>query len=328
VIEHEYNPLFDLLGQLLAMAMHDGIFLMKPNDVEEFYMMEIPRHRSGMQLRIERDKLDILIFREAGRSAKGHRTSDNKPLKSRTWSRQIKRLGMKAGLEQNLTQKVFRRGLINAVNSTMPPSSFGCLFLFAYSLTHHEPPDKAPSSVRDQIADHESNAVKYYINEIVEFDTAAAFLGRSSNEAIQREARLVTLMADRTAPTGITDEQSHWLHNHALIRRRRERCRKLTAKIRQMGYFPLKAAEGTAIYEEKLEADKDLNSERTRLRDKLKKKNRQRHFRDVDVAILINSSGILPLPISRSKVGLWSHLYAIFLSEWNLSASYASRRRC
>jgi hypothetical protein len=60
---------------------------------------------------------------------------------------------------------------------------------------------------------------------------------------------------------------------------------KLAAKIKEMGYFPLKAAEGRPIYKEKLQADKDLNSEQTHLQDKLKKKNRQRHFHDVDIAI-------------------------------------------
>ncbi|KAF5854957.1 hypothetical protein ETB97_010486 [Aspergillus alliaceus] len=47
--------------------------------------------------------------------------------------------------------------------------------------------DKAPASVRDQVADHESNAVKYYLNKVVDFDTAAAFHQQPSNEAVQRE---------------------------------------------------------------------------------------------------------------------------------------------
>jgi hypothetical protein len=289
VIEHEANPLFDLLAQLLAMAMHDDIFLIKANDVEQFYIMEIPSHRSGIELKIVRDKLDLPIFREPERSDKGYQTSKNEPMKSRTWGRNIQRLGMKEGLEQNLTQKVLRRGLINAVNSMTFPLGVPCFYkvgwrFYGWWLTHLSI-DKAPSSVRDQIADHESNAVKYYINEMVERDTAADFLDRPSNEAVQREARLMTLMADRTAPTGITDEQRLWLTNHPKIQAQRERCKMLTAKCQQMGYASWKMAKGTHIYAEKLEADKALNKARTRLREKLKIKNRQRHFRDADVRI-------------------------------------------
>ena len=78
----------------------------------------------------------------------------------------------------------------------------------------------------------------------------------------------MTLMADRTAPTGITDEQRLWLTNHPKVQARRERCKILTTKCRQMGYASWKMAEGTHIYAEKL-----------------KNKNRRRHFRDADVRI-------------------------------------------
>ena len=57
------------------------------------------------------------IFRKAERSAKGYRISDYKLFRARTWSRNVKRLGVKAKLEENLTQKVLRCGIINAINS-------------------------------------------------------------------------------------------------------------------------------------------------------------------------------------------------------------------
>lgn len=122
VIEHEYNPLFDLLEQLLAMAMHDRIFVADIDDIERIYHAEIPYHKRGMQLKIKRERLDVLIFRQPERSEKGHRTSDKRPLKSRMWSRNVKRLELKAGLKENLTQKVLRRGAINAINSMNPPA--------------------------------------------------------------------------------------------------------------------------------------------------------------------------------------------------------------
>jgi hypothetical protein len=109
------------------MAMHDNIFNIDifnadNKDIERIYRAEIPYYKRGMQLKIKRDKLNMPIFRESKRSAKGYRTLDDKLFKVRTWSRNVKRLEVKAGLEENLTQKVLRRGIINAINNTNPPA--------------------------------------------------------------------------------------------------------------------------------------------------------------------------------------------------------------
>ena len=109
------------------MAMHDDIFDTDIfdtdiKDIEPIYQADIPYYKRGMQLKIKKDKLDMPIFREPERSAKGYRISDYKSLKARTWNRNVKRLGVKAGLEENLTQKVLRRGTINAINSMNLPA--------------------------------------------------------------------------------------------------------------------------------------------------------------------------------------------------------------
>ncbi|ODM15441.1 hypothetical protein SI65_09044 [Aspergillus cristatus] len=237
VIEHEDNPIFDLLSQLLSLAIDDGIFLATIKDEADIYTVPIPSH------------------------CRGYRTSNSQPLKSRTWSRIIKRIGIRAGQAQNLTQKVLRRGAIDAINN------------------------RAPSSVRDQVADHESNAVKYYLNEVVDFDTAAAFHKRPSNEIMQKELRSATLLADSTAPIGLTDAQSQRVSKDPEVRRLRKTCRELTAKIHGMGYRAIKDAAGTEIGEQKRQANAELNSMLTSLRDKAKERNWKRHFRNTDTAI-------------------------------------------
>lgn len=118
MVEHEDNLIFDLLSQLLALALHDNIFDATIRDVADIYTVPIPSHRKGIQLKIKKEKLDVPIFREP--TSDGDRTSDVQPLKSRTWARNIKRIGVKAGQEQSLTQKVLRRGDINAINSKTP----------------------------------------------------------------------------------------------------------------------------------------------------------------------------------------------------------------
>lgn len=64
--------------------------------------------------------------------------------------------------------------------------------------------DNAPSSVRDQTFDHQQGAVGYYLDQEVRFDTKACYLGRPSNEVIQKMARLASLTADASAPTELS----------------------------------------------------------------------------------------------------------------------------
>ncbi|KAF7592473.1 hypothetical protein BBP40_000208 [Aspergillus hancockii] len=117
VIEHEDNPIFDLLAQLLALAWHDEIFAPNFRDIEDIYTHPIPSHRLGMHLKIKRECLDIPIFREPELTPEGYQTSKSIPLKAATWSRYLKRIGEQSGEEKSLSHKVLRRGGINAINS-------------------------------------------------------------------------------------------------------------------------------------------------------------------------------------------------------------------
>ncbi|KAL9625315.1 MAG: hypothetical protein Q9160_000378 [Pyrenula sp. 1 TL-2023] len=200
------------------------------------------------------------------------------------WSRNVKRLG-----RYQLDQRYESPGVVPSIR--VPTR-----------LTPRHYSDKAPFSVRDQVADHESNAVKYYLNEIVHFDTAAAFLQRPSNEAVQREARLVTLMADTTALTHLNDQQKAQIQNDARIRRKVDNCQRLKDEIKKEGYRPVKAAKGTALYEEKKQADNDLNREWTHLREKRRRKARKRHFRSSDTMVLNQQFGKGPSSISQKPV--------------------------
>jgi hypothetical protein len=113
--------MFDLLSQLLALALHDGIFAPDIRSVEDIYTKKIPSHRRGMQLKIKREWLDKPIFREPERTDEGYRTSDKIPMKAATSGRYLKRTGEQTGQKRNLTQKCLRRGGINAINSRIPP---------------------------------------------------------------------------------------------------------------------------------------------------------------------------------------------------------------
>jgi Protein of unknown function (DUF3435) len=105
--------------------MHEDVFAPEFCDVQRIYSTKIPPHKRGMQVKIKREKLDLSIFRQPERSANGYRTSATTPLKASTWSRYLIKVGLAAGLKRNLTHYVFRRGLINAINSMNPSAPFG-----------------------------------------------------------------------------------------------------------------------------------------------------------------------------------------------------------
>jgi hypothetical protein len=112
----------------------------------------------------------------------------------------------------------------------------------------HPYTDKAPSSVRDQIADHESNAVKYYLDEVVRFDVQAAVMELSSDEAIHALAHSLFANADMIAPTELTKEQKHRITSHLKIKKLTEKNIRLTDEIKKNGYSTVMAAYGTDLY--------------------------------------------------------------------------------
>jgi Protein of unknown function (DUF3435) len=113
---------------------------------------------------------------------------------------------------------------------------------------------------------------------------AAALMDRPSNKAVQNEARLISLGADPTAPTRLTDEQSCLIRSDPKIKRLASKSKALTAQIKSKGYRSIHEACGTRIYAEKKKADAALNRERTAYRDTLFRKARMRHFRHADTA--------------------------------------------
>ena len=144
--------------------------------------------------------------------------------------------------------------------------------------------DTAPASVRDQIFDHApgTNTVNYYLDQEVRFDTQACFLGRPSNEVIQKTARLASLTADTTAPTGLTAEQRQALKEHHTVARYHRKSRELTKKIHDAGYKKITHAKGTPLHDEKKKIDRQLNNVKTQLRNHMIAKARKRHFRNAD----------------------------------------------
>ncbi|CAL8577089.1 hypothetical protein XPA_002936 [Xanthoria parietina] len=142
--------------------------------------------------------------------------------------------------------------------------------------------NKAPASVRDQTFDHQQGAVGYYLDQEVRFDTKACYLGRPSNEVVQKMARLASLTADASAPTELSSEQKAKLAIHPKLTKLGQRNEALTERIRRAGYRAVKDAQGTSLFKKKKRAEARLNAAKKRLRVDIIAQARKRHFRKAD----------------------------------------------
>lgn len=146
---------------------------------------------------------------------------------------------------------------------------------------------------------------------MVDFDTAAAFHRRAANETVQRELRSATLLADNTAPLGLTDEQKCKINRNPEVKRLRNHCRRLTEEIRKRGYRRVSDAAGTELGKQKRQADVELARKLTELRQKAKSKNRKRHFRYKDTELFNQRDEDGPQPQESDSQPHFPHHYQI-----------------
>ena len=153
-------------------------------------------------------------------------------------------------------------------------------------LTYRNPTDKAPSSVRDQIFDHQSNTVRYYLDREVRFNTIAAFLGRPSDEVVQKLARLMTLTVDPNAPIKLSSELSKKAVHSKRILQLSSESKALTERLKSKYGFVGRAPPNDPWSQTKKQVDAALHREKTTRRNRMLEKARKRHFRTADTSIL------------------------------------------
>ncbi|KAL9134380.1 MAG: hypothetical protein Q9175_004440, partial [Cornicularia normoerica] len=229
VIDGEDNDLiFSLLDYLISLTVNDDVFEAESaKDVQNIFWVKMPQGKKSLTLKWKRRVLNRPVFREPLRGVGEAGTSPIEPLRASTWIRYLKRLGEKAGFQHAFTQYGLRRSLLNIVNH------------------------KAPASVRDQIFNHRPGTVSWYLDEEVQFDTKACYLGRPSNDVVQKVARLTSLTADASAPTELSSEQSAKLSQHLSMIRLCQKNKALTTQIHAAGYRPISTAKGTRLFEKK-----------------------------------------------------------------------------
>ncbi|KAA6408390.1 MAG: hypothetical protein FRX48_08132 [Lasallia pustulata] len=222
------DPLFSLLDHFISLAVHDDAFeATYAKNIENMIRVTISLGRKSLTLKCKRRVLDLPVFREPLRSAGEVGTSPTEPLLASTWIRYLKQLGQKAGFQQSFTKYGLRRGLLNVVNNS------------------------APASVRDQIFDHKQGAVGYHLDQEIRFDTEYCYLGKLSNEMIQKMARLASLTVDANAPRELSSDQKAKLIQNPQVIQLGQRNKALTAQIHAAGYKTICDAEGTSLSKER-----------------------------------------------------------------------------
>ena len=146
---------------------------------------------------------------------------------------------------------------------------------------------RAPDSVRNQIFDHKTSATTaWYLDKEVRCDTQAIFLERSSNEIVQKIARLMTLTADPNAPTKYTDKESKKVANHPDVISLSQRRQHLTGILRDTYGFVRNAPSTDPIMRERASVEATLYTLKEKLRSKYFVRNRKRFFRTADTIML------------------------------------------
>ncbi|OJD10155.1 hypothetical protein AJ78_08716 [Emergomyces pasteurianus Ep9510] len=147
-----------------------------------------------MSLKIKARMLDVPVFHQPERTGNEYRTLEKTLLKGSTWSGYLKHLHLMTGLKYSLTQYVWRRSLINAINN------------------------KAPFFVRDQVVDHEFNTVQYYLDTIIRFDLEAAVIKLLFNKMVQKAAHGLFLNTNITVFMKLINELKRKITENSKIR--------------------------------------------------------------------------------------------------------------
>ena len=136
--------------------------------------------------------------------------------------------------------------------------------------------------MRDQLFDHRQEAVDYYLDQKIRFDTESCYLGKPSNEAIQKMARLASLTADASAPTTLSSEQKTKLKQHPQVIQLGQRNKTLTSQIHNAEYKSIGDAKETTLYHKKKRIEARLSCFKIKLQNHIIVQARKRHFWKTD----------------------------------------------
>lgn len=287
IIERKNNFLFCFLDHFLFMIFYDDVFVAKSlKNVNNIFRVKISVEKKCLQLKMKRTILNISIFRELERVEDEHRTSSIKSLKLSTWLRYFRRLSRNSELEQFFIQYCARRDLINVVNSKSILLSLRFFSSWASMLIRDILADQASSFVRDQIFDHQSNAVRYYLDRQIRFNTQIVFLNRLFDDVVQKLIKLMTLTVDLNALIKLSEKLSKKLINSKRMIELSHKNKIFTNKLKHKYRFLRLTFSNDSWLQAKKQMNIALHRKKVNRRNRMLNKIKKRHFRNANTAIL------------------------------------------
>ena len=321
VIEREKNSLLCLVDHLLFMILHDDVFVIESTrNVSYIFQVKSSAVKKSLTLKIKVNALNQSVFRESERVANEYRTSKTKSLHSSTWLHYLKRLDLKSSLKHFFTQYVAQRDLVNVINSK---SSSSHLLLSSILICRRQcwcqmiDTDKTFSFVRDQIFDHQLNAVRYYLDRKIQFNTQTVFLDRSFNKIVQKLVRLMTLTVDFSVLIELFDELSKKLANSKQVIHLSSKSKRLIVKIRIKYELMKHASRKNSWVKKKKDVDAVLHHEKTNHWSRMIDKVRKQHFRNVDTDTLEAQFADIAISASVKDIELTRSL-KYNISKWDV----------
>jgi hypothetical protein len=144
-----------------------------------------------------------------------------------------------------------------------------------------------------------------YINQRVQCDVQAAFLGRPSSTALFKAVTHMSRHVDPRAPTDLSPEEIQVLKADSSIVQLRELRDRLSHEAREeSGTLKNAETEGTKIYQMYKQADRQLRCEKAKVLISAKKAARQQFFDTISTIEINKQLGLSQLDVSQLDVSL------------------------
>ncbi|KAK4206005.1 hypothetical protein QBC37DRAFT_301669, partial [Rhypophila decipiens] len=163
--------IFDATILMVALTILDQPFKAEVSSVEDIYKIRVTPPRHSLEFDWKENFLDIPVFRQP-------ESSSGNPIRYHTYLGYLQRLGILSGFMQILTCYMIWRGSREAVEAIRTQGQL------------------------QQVMSHRNAGIyQAYINQKVQCDTVAAFIGRPSKKALIRAATHMSRYVDPRAPT-------------------------------------------------------------------------------------------------------------------------------
>lgn len=215
--------IFDPVILIIVLGLLDNAFELEFTSVQQIFQLRVSKHRRSMRIRWKKDWENKPILRQPVQTPDGVKISDTKPLLYHTLLYYLQRLGFLLGSMMILNPYNIRRGAGEGVQEV------------------------APQGQLQQVMGHKDAGIfQAYINERVQCDVQAAFLGRPSEDALFKSLGHMSRDIDPRAPTQLTGEHINELKQHPLIVDLRERRDALSREVRrEYGTLKMARAKGS-----------------------------------------------------------------------------------